>query len=790
MINGLNLFASDQWVFVAQMLICVTLFAVLTLYRRERNVRVYDHQQLTHSHQQLLRQLRSSVTDTRAMLDQASLIVMVFDRDAITLRFANRQALELFGCATLSELSDTVLMRPDAWQPEPFTLLEFEHWLIRARSSGAEVREWLFNDGGGNGVWVEGTIGNTVFEGRSAQILTATNIHSFKLTRAADRLRARSLVGINNDLPLEQVLESLSKLISIRCKGATGHFSLYDEQRALLINMGSSSFATKFKQLMPSVPAVYAATSIGTAAHTRERVVCESVSEDHRWQGYTHLPGKLNFSSTWSEPIIGQNGKLLGVFTVFSDVPQAPDKEHIETLSSIVSMAGLAIERKTWRESLESAASSEKFIRKLGVDIVNLPAGPNFASRLNQVLENVLHQYELGTVTLWGQAEQGEDLVMIGRAGHEGAKPQSGSSSGQGEPKYVESAIILESIDDQAYKYLMPDDSGYQTLSSTTEPKPVLMLPLYADAHKSQLIGSLTIESQFFYVPHVIIDHLVVIGSIFRTALLNHRLMETLSHTAEAEKKERHKLESELSVARSIQMSMVPGAGKFSECYKDWTIEAWLQPAKAVGGDLYEFIRLPSGRVLVAVGDVSDKGAPAALFMARTVSLLNYLARNKDGDLKSITVALNDELCRANEACMFVTLLLASLDLGTGEIQWVNAGHNEPMRISQSSDAVFWSGKSGPPLGLYEDVTYDMNRARIFPEETLVIYSDGVTEAFNVAGEEFGDDRLLQVGNRANVASCSSLVLLREALTRFTGPLVKQSDDITIMAIRHHGSVL
>ncbi|WP_305967564.1 GAF domain-containing SpoIIE family protein phosphatase [Marinobacter salsuginis] len=787
MIEQLDMILGNDWRYTAiAFVVVVLLIAMLLVYRRERRGQAYAFEKLAFSKTQLARQLHSSASDTRAMLDQASLVVMVFDRDAITLRFANRQALELFGCRTVSELSEMVLMRPDAWQPEPFTLIDFENWILRARIAGAEPREWLFTDAQGNGVWVEGTIGNTVFEGRAAQILTATNIHSFKIARSADQLRTRSLVGINNDLPIEQVLESLSKLISVRCMGAVGQFSLYDEQRGVLVNVGTSSFAMTLKECLPSVPATYGATSIGTAAHTKERVVCESVGSDHRWQGYTHLLMKLSFSSAWSEPVIGQNGRLLGVFTVFTPRPQRPDAEYIDTLSSIVSMAGLAIERKTWRESLESAASSEAFIRRLGVEIVNLPTGHTFVAGLTMLLQKVLHQYELGVVSLWERAVDKDDLLPIAQVSQSAGQLASASQTEFEGRHAVDSDTLRSSLGQGPYQYLMPDESVYQALNPGTDPKPVLALPLYSDADKNELIGVLVVQSQFFYVPQGIIEHLVVIGTIVRTALLNNRLVKTLSTTADLEKQQRHKLESELAVARSIQMSMVPGAGTFSECYKDWTIEAWLQPAKAVGGDLYEFIRLQNGKVLLAVGDVSDKGAPAALFMARTVSLLNYLARTHSGDLSTIAQLLNDELCRANDACMFVTLCLARLDIGTGDISWLNAGHSAPMHLGPSTGALYWEGDSGPPLGLYEDVTYSSNRATLFPQETLVIYSDGVTEAFNPQSEEFGDERLLQAGNSVSMSSGAPILLLKESLARFTGP-AKQSDDITIMTIQHHG---
>lgn len=201
---------------------------------------------------------------------------------------------------------------------------------------------------------------------------------------------------------------------------------------------------------------------------------------------------------------------------------------------------------------------------------------------------------------------------------------------------------------------------------------------------------------------------------------------------------------------------------------------------------LYEFVRLPNGQLLIAVGDVSDKGAPAALFMARTVSLLNYLARSRDGNLAAIARALNDELCRANDACMFVTLLMAVLDLSSGEIQWLSAGHCMPMQTSVTEAPSFWEGESGPPLGLYDDVTFPVERRKIPSGGSVTIYTDGVTEAFNGDSVEFGEERLLNLGYRAGRQDDGLLTYMREQILLFTGE-APQSDDITLMTIQHHG---
>lgn len=293
-------------------------------------------------------------------------------------------------------------------------------------------------------------------------------------------------------------------------------------------------------------------------------------------------------------------------------------------------------------------------------------------------------------------------------------------------------------------------------------------------------------ESRYQFVPTATIEYLRVIGSVLKTSFINRRLMASLSATVETERHAREKLENELNAARTIQMAMVPGAGDFRQHYRAWTLEAWLRPARAVGGDFYEVIKLPDGRVLVAVGDVSDKGVPAALFMARTVSLLNFLARAYEGDPACIATALNEELCRGNETCMFVTMIMGVLDLSSGNSAWINAGHNPPLYVDTHSSPALWSETAGPPFGLYEGISYRAEKLRIHPGQSFTLYTDGLTEAFSPDGQEFGEERLINMGYRAARQTDGFLDYMKERLLDFVAD-APQSDDVTLLTIYHHG---
>lgn len=222
------------WALVLVQLLVVTLIMM----RRSRAKAVRREAELRKELENAHRRLRSCIADTRSMLDQDASIVLVFDRCNLTLLFANKQALELFGCRDTEELSDSVVMKPDAWQPEPFSLLDFENWMNQLQTSGTQRREWLFSSGGQQGVWTDCFVCNTVFEGKPARILTANNIHRYKMDRVADSIRNRVLTGINTGASLETIFDSLCKLAEVRLGTSHCQISLYDQQRDQLGHHG------------------------------------------------------------------------------------------------------------------------------------------------------------------------------------------------------------------------------------------------------------------------------------------------------------------------------------------------------------------------------------------------------------------------------------------------------------------------------------------------------------------------------------------------------------------------
>ena len=242
--------------------------------------------------------------------------------------------------------------------------------------------------------------------------------------------------------------------------------------------------------------------------------------------------------------------------------------------------------------------------------------------------------------------------------------------------------------------------------------------------------------------------------------------------------------ERDLRIAREIQMGLLPAnvSGEIQGTGLD--VHAVLEPARQVGGDLFEVLRLGNNRVLVAVGDVSGKGIPSALFMAVAMTLLRSLAR-QGNSLETILRQLNDELLAQNPRGMFVTLQCMMFDLAARSVTCASAGHHGAVEVvpGESPRLVFTS--SGRVLGLMPSEDISSETLPLKTGETLVLFTDGVSEAFDANDELFGENRLLNYLQAANGHSARETTLgILDAVRRHAGA-AKQSDDITVVAVRY-----
>ncbi len=238
--------------------------------------------------------------------------------------------------------------------------------------------------------------------------------------------------------------------------------------------------------------------------------------------------------------------------------------------------------------------------------------------------------------------------------------------------------------------------------------------------------------------------------------------------------------EREFTIAREIQLGLLPS--DFGALTRGMGLEvhAVIEPARQVGGDLFEVLRLSDDRMVVAVGDVCGKGISAALFMAVTVTLLRTLARQLDSP-DEILRRLNDELEAQNPRGMFVTMLC--LDVRGGRVRCANAGHDAALLVGRDGPRPVFPS-SGTVLGLFPDQHYKSESVELSPGETLLLYTDGVTEAADPAHAFFGDERLRACfASGAGATAAESVDRLLGRVRAFAAG-APQSDDITILALR------
>ena len=246
---------------------------------------------------------------------------------------------------------------------------------------------------------------------------------------------------------------------------------------------------------------------------------------------------------------------------------------------------------------------------------------------------------------------------------------------------------------------------------------------------------------------------------------------------------EREHIDSELNIARKIQMDMLP-KGEEIALRDDCNIVGSLDPAKMVGGDLYDhFIR--DEKLYFCIGDVSGKGVPAALVMAVMHTLFHSISAHESNPSR-IMQALNETACQRNEQNMFVTMFIGVLDLPTGRLRYCNAGHDKPFVIGQETKQL--PAKPHLPLGVMDDMVYNTQETVLLSGESLFLYTDGLTEAKNESHEQFGLKRVEKgLQDCIRNESIVSEKLIRTLTNRVNGFVdgAEQSDDLTLLAIQY-----
>ncbi len=261
-----------------------------------------------------------------------------------------------------------------------------------------------------------------------------------------------------------------------------------------------------------------------------------------------------------------------------------------------------------------------------------------------------------------------------------------------------------------------------------------------------------------------------VFGYVIGRMVTQQRRIDDLRHAEDIRR------EKDLQMARTIQLSALPLA--FPKV-ADFNLFAKMVTAREVGGDFYDFVTRADGKVLIMVADVSGKGVPAALFMMRAKTIVRSAVAENPDDLAEAVRLSNENLADHNEAEMFVTGWIGIYDPSAGDIEYVNAGHNPPL-IKRADGSVEWvRERGGMALAAIAGAHYRTHVCHLEPGDSILLYTDGVTEAMNAAGEQFGEARLEKLLTRAGGEFVTEV---SAAIASFVGS-AEQSDDITLLAL-------
>src|SRR5262245_51588993 len=367
---------------------------------------------------------------------------------------------------------------------------------------------------------------------------------------------------------------------------------------------------------------------------------------------------------------------------------------------------------------------------------------------------------------------------------------------------------LLLRLEVEGYHNISVADNGQAALEllRTREFDLVLLDVMMPTVDGYQVLEALKAEGRLHNIPVIMISALNEIASVVRCielgavdyltkpfdpVLLKARVGGSLEKKRLRDEVRRHltRIEEELEAARQLQLSMVPTTFPQATAGRPIEISAMMEPAREVGGDLYDFFETEDGRLCFLIGDVSGKGVASALFMARAKNLIRLvvrLLRDAGGSLAApadIVTTVNRELCQDNASKMFVSLFFAMLDPLSGDVRFTNAGHNPPYR-SNDRELTPITGSKGRPLGAHSSSTYQTGHIVLAPGDSIYLYTDGVTEATNRRGELFTEQRLEAVlRETAGEGPHDTISAVARAVRAFTDG-APQSDDITALVLR------
>jgi len=500
----------------------------------------------------------------------------------------------------------------------------------------------------------------------------------------------------------------------------------------------------------------------GQAALQRKSILVDDVRTVENY-----LDANPNVRSELAVPLIVKN-RVIGVLDIQSEVPGYFTLEHQRLLELAASRIASAVENARLYTRVSRQAQTLTVLNEISREITSILDLDDLLERIGLLLKRVI-DFQMFTILLWNERTQQFEHRFSTRYGERVIRQRT-ISLGQG---------IIGTAAQLREPILAPDvrkDTRY--VAENPETRSELSVPLI---YKGQVIGLMDLEhTRVNYYNDDHLRTLTTLAAQVAISIANARLYQRISE-------EEQRMERDLEMARKVQLRLMP---PHPPKLKHAEIAAKFFAARSIGGDVYDFLDYGPERVALAVGDVSGKAAPAALYAALVSGILRSLAPQHLSPAE-LLAALNDQLQERRLDSQYVTMLIAIWDDSNQTLQVANAGSVQPLFVSKTEDKkdsakveVTTIKAEGFPLGLFPDVQYEEFTISTRPGDLLVFLSDGITDAENDAGEMFGTERLQMVlESRHHQSAAATVESILRAVSDFQSG-VEHFDDETLVVLR------
>jgi sigma-B regulation protein RsbU (phosphoserine phosphatase) len=498
----------------------------------------------------------------------------------------------------------------------------------------------------------------------------------------------------------------------------------------------------------------------GQAALQRKSLLVDDVTQQENY-----IDANPNVRSELAVPLVVKN-KVIGVLDLQSETPAYFTHENQRLLELVASRMAVAVENARLYTRVSRQAQTLAVLNDISREITSILDPDDLLERIGQLLKRVI-DFHMFTILLWNDSTQLFEHRFSSRFGERVTRERT---IALGEGLIGTAAQLREPV-------IAPDvrkDSRY--VEANPEVRSELAIPL---VYKGEVIGVLDLEHT--RVNYYNEDHqrtLSTLASQVAISIANAKLYQRIHE-------EEQRMERDLDMARQVQLRLMPSRPPTLERAE---IAAQFVAARSIGGDVYDYLDYGNGRIALAVGDVSGKAAPAALYAALVSGILRSLAPQHLSPAAMLS-ALNDQLQERKLDSQYVTMLLAVWDDSNQTLQIANAGSVQPLFVAVSTDpskppSVRTIKAEGFPLGLFPNAEYEEFTLSTRPGDLIVFFSDGIVDAVNATGDMFGDERLTHLLESQNHPTAKSTVdAILQAVTDFQSG-TDHFDDETIVVLR------